>query len=68
AAADTEDEEFRTLFEDALADGDAWIRWKAVRSLGELGLDSSRPLVETLIEDPDFQVRFEVAKALRENR
>jgi hypothetical protein len=68
AAADTEDEEFRTLFEDALADGDAWIRWKAVRSLGELGLDRSRPLVETLIEDPDFQVRFEVAKALRENR
>ena len=58
--------DFRTLFEEALADDDAWIRWKAVRSLGELGLDQSRPRVEMLIEDPDFQVRFEVAKVLRQ--
>ena len=66
AAADTEDDRFRTLFEGALADDDAWIRWKAVRSLGQLGLKQSRPQVETLIEDPDFQVRFEVAKVLRQ--
>lgn len=66
AAADNEDERFRPLFEDLLTDDDAWIRWKAVRSLGDLGLSSSRRLVEPLAEDLDFQVRFEVAKVLRE--
>jgi len=66
AAADTEDARFRPLFEESLADDDAWIRWKAVRSLGTLGLDTSRTRVESLAGDPDFQVRFEVAKVLRE--
>ncbi len=66
AAADTEEEGFRSLFQEALSDDDAWIRWKAVRSLGDLGLDQSRALVEPLAEDPDFQVQFEVAKVLRE--
>lgn len=66
AAADTEDERFRPLFEEVLSDDDAWIRWKAVRSLGELRLGQSRALVESLTADPDFQVRFEVAKVLRE--
>jgi hypothetical protein len=66
AAADTEDERFRPLFETLLADDDAWIRWKAVRSLGDLGLNPSRSLVEALADDPDFQVQFEVAKVLRE--
>jgi hypothetical protein len=66
AAADTEDEHFRPLFETLLADDDAWIRWKAVRSLGDLGLNPSRSLVEALADDPDFQVQFEVAKVLRE--
>jgi HEAT repeat protein len=66
AAADTEDERFRSLFEHLLADDDAWIRWKAIRSLGDLGLGNSRSLVEPLTDDPDFQVRFEIAKVLRE--
>ncbi|GBD84837.1 hypothetical protein BMS3Abin02_01231 [bacterium BMS3Abin02] len=67
AAADTEEEHFRALFEGALGDDDAWIRWKAVRSLGALGLASSMRRVEVLADDPDFQVRFEVAKVLRED-
>ena len=66
AAADTEDEGFRPLFEQVLDDEDAWIRWKAIRSLGELGLGESRSHVERMTDDPDFQVRFEVAKVLRE--
>ncbi len=37
-----------------------------MRSLGDLGLHRSRSLVESLTDDPDFQVRFEVAKVLRE--
>ncbi len=65
AAADTQDNHFRHFFEASLADEDAWIRWKAVRSLGELGLDQSRTRVESMVDDPDFQVRFEVATVLR---
>jgi hypothetical protein len=68
AAADTGEEHFRGLFESALQDDDAWIRWKAVRSLGELGLASSRGAVAALADDSDFQVRFEVAKVIRESR
>ncbi len=66
AAADTEDPRFRDLFEELLSDEDAWVRWKAVRSLGVLGIGSSRPAVEALGDDSDFQVRFEVARVLRE--
>ena len=67
SAADATDERFRTFFERSLSDPDPWIRWKAVRSLGELGLASSRRAVEAVIDDPDFQVRFETAKVLRED-
>ncbi len=66
AAADTEDPALRPLFEQAARNDDPWIRWKAVRALGEIGLDTSRALVEALETDPDFQVRFEVARVLRE--
>ncbi len=65
AAADAGEEHFRVLFESAMRDEDPWIRWKAVRSLGELGVEPSRGRVEALTDDPDFQVRFEVAKVLR---
>lgn len=65
AAADTEDEGLRDLFEEALGADDEWIRWKAVRALRRLGLGPSRPEVEHLADDPDFQVRLEVAAALR---
>lgn len=43
-----------------------WTRWKAVRSLGELGLVNSRRALEAVIDDPEFQVRFETGKVLRE--
>jgi hypothetical protein len=65
AAADSEDEALRELFEAALDSDDAWIRWKAVRTLAELGVDASREAIARLEGDPDFQVRFEVARALR---
>lgn len=65
AAADTEDEALRPVLEAALGDPDSWTRWKAVRALSELGIDPSRTAVEGLGDDPDFQVRFEVAAALR---
>lgn len=65
AAADTGQESFRSLLERVLTDDDPWIRWKAVRSLGELGIDPSRDVVTARADDPDFQVRFEVARVLR---
>ncbi len=65
AAADTEDETLRDLFESALGSEDAWVRWKAVRSLSDLGAASSRDAIAALADDDDFQVRFEVARALR---
>ena len=66
AAADRENEALRDLFEAALLDGDPWRRWKAVRALGDLGIDPSRRPVTALEEDDDFQVRFEVARVLRD--
>lgn len=64
AAADAEDELLRPLFEQALTSDDAWVRWKGVRAIGELGVSSSRSAVEALADDADFQVRFEVARTL----
>jgi len=66
ATADVADPQARTFFERALSSEDAWIRWKAVRALGELGLATSRSLVMGLAEDDDFQVRLEVATVLRD--
>ncbi len=64
-AADLEDPAFRPILETALEDNDAWIRWKAVRTLGEIDPEPSRDHITKLADDPDFQVRFEVAKVLR---
>jgi hypothetical protein len=66
AAADLENEAFRPLFDSALFDPDPWIRWRAVRAIGELGVD---PSIENLVlaaVDEDFRVRFEAAAALQE--
>jgi hypothetical protein len=65
SAVDLEEEAVRNLLELALGDEDDWIRWKAVKGLSDLGLGSSVPAIEALADDPDFQVRFEVAAALR---
>ena len=64
-AVDLGDEAVRALLERALADEDAWIRWKAVKGLSELGIEPSSGRIIELTDDPDFQVRFEVAAALR---
>lgn len=65
AAADSEDERLRPVFEALLSDEDAWIRWKAVRAIGDLGAETSRDALEAVAADPDFQVRFEVNRVLR---
>jgi HEAT repeat protein len=57
--------ELRPLLEASLADADAWIRWKALRGLAELGAGPSGAAVEPLLEDPDFRVRLEAQAALR---
>jgi HEAT repeat protein len=55
----------RALFERALADSDAWTRWKALRGLADLGVGSSREAVAALATDNDFRVRLEAARVLR---
>ncbi len=65
-AADLADERLRDVFEDALAAEDPWIRWRAVRALGDVGVGPSRGPVAALSDDGDFQVRFEVARVLRD--
>jgi hypothetical protein len=58
-------QELRPLLEAALSDSDPWVRWKALRGLGELGPGPSRDAIEAHADDPDFRVRLEVAAALR---
>jgi HEAT repeat protein len=55
----------RPLLERALLDPDPWTRWKALRGLVELGIDTSRDAVIQLATDTDFRVRLEAARALR---
>ena len=65
AAADLEDDEYRPLFEEAIDDEDPWTRWKAVRSLADLGAEPSRERLVFAALDDDFRVRFEAIAALR---
>ena len=64
AAVDAGRQELRPLFERALADSDAWIRWKALSGIGALGPAPSRAAIVTVAEDPDFRVRLEAARLL----
>lgn len=66
AMVDVSREELRPLLESALADDDAWARWKAVRGLKELGARPSRRVLEALTGDADFRVRQEAVAALRD--
>jgi hypothetical protein len=59
AAGDLESEGFRPLFEEAVFDRDPWIRWRAVRAIGDLGVGSSEEKIVLATADEDFQVRFE---------
>lgn len=65
AMVDAGRDELRPLLEGALADVDAWVRWKALRGLVELGPAASRPAIAARADDPDFRVRLEAAAALR---
>lgn len=59
AAADLEKEKYRPLFEEAIFDRDAWIRWRAVRAISDIGVGSSEEQIVLATADEDFQVRFE---------
>ncbi|MGH9263424.1 MAG: NifU N-terminal domain-containing protein [Acidimicrobiales bacterium] len=65
AMVDAGREELRPLLESALDDADAWVRWKSLRGLAELGPAPSRSAIAAKAEDPDFRVRLEAAAALR---
>lgn len=56
------DEAVRDVLESALLASDPWIRWRALRNLSDLGVAGSAHHVAGLTDDPDFQVRFEVAR------
>jgi hypothetical protein len=64
AVVDTNREALRPILERALADPDAWTRWKAVHGIAALGVTPSRAAVEACTSDPDFRVRLEAARAL----
>ena len=65
AMVDAGREDLRPLLEAALGDVDAWVRWKALRGLVELGPAPSRTAIVARADDPDFRVRLEAAAALR---
>jgi hypothetical protein len=65
AMVDAGRDELRPLLEAALGDTDAWVRWKALRGLAELGPAPSRAAISAKADDPDFRVRLEAAAALR---
>jgi hypothetical protein len=59
AIAGAERQELRPLLERALADTDAWIRWKALSGIGAIGPEPSRAAIARVAQDPDFRVRLE---------
>ncbi|MGH9188863.1 MAG: HEAT repeat domain-containing protein [Acidimicrobiales bacterium] len=65
AMVDVGRQELRPLLEAALADADAWVRWKALRGLAEIGSAPSRETIAAHAADPDFRVRLEAAAALQ---
>lgn len=64
AMVDARRGDLRPLLERALGDADAWVRWKALRGLAELGAGPSGAAVRGLSADPDFRVRLEAQAAL----
>jgi len=65
AMVDAGRQSLRPLLESALTDPVAWVRWKAVRGLVELGPGPSREAIAARSDDADFRVRLEAATALR---
>jgi HEAT repeat protein len=66
AIAGTGRQELRALLEASLDDVDAWVRWKALRGIAELGPAPSRTAIEARVADPDFRVRLEATRVLSE--
>jgi Scaffold protein Nfu/NifU N terminal len=62
AIAGAERQELRPLLERALADTDAWIRWKALSGIGAIGPEPSRAAIARVAQDPDFRVRLEATR------
>lgn len=62
AIAGAERQELRPVLERALADADAWIRWKALSGIGAIGPEPSRVAIARVAEDPDFRVRLEATR------
>ncbi len=58
-AVDTAQSWIRPLLERGLTDPDAWIRWKSLRGLVDIGSEPSLGLIEPLRDDADFRVRLE---------
>jgi hypothetical protein len=64
AAADLEDDEYRPLFEEAVFDADAWVRWRAVKAIRAIGPGPSEETLMLAAVDEDFRVRFEAVSTL----
>jgi hypothetical protein len=64
AVVDVGRESLRPILERLTGDSDAWIRWKAIHGLAELGVEPSRMTIEAAQSDPDFRVRLEASTAL----
>jgi Scaffold protein Nfu/NifU N terminal len=64
AVAGTGREALRPLLDRGVDDIDAWVRWKALRGIADLGVGTSRAAVEARAADPDFRVRLEAARVL----
>jgi hypothetical protein len=65
AMVDAHRTDLRAVLERALTDPDAWIRWKSLHGLVELGIEPSRHAVTDLTQDTDFRVRLEATAALQ---
>ena len=49
----------------ALADSNKLVRWRAARFLAEVGTAQALPFLETLNDDPEYEVRLEAEAAIR---
>lgn len=52
----------------AVADGSPMVRWKAVKALGEIGVDDGLRLMVSALSDSDKDVRWEAANILAQSR
>lgn len=48
----------------ALADENKLVRWRACRFLSEVGTENALPGLESVLQDPEFEVRLEAQAAI----